>query len=30
MRDREDAVVRKLDPAVESHLRLLTAEDQTG
>ena len=29
MRQREDAVVRKLDPAA-AHLQLVTPEDQTG
>ena len=31
MRDREDAVVTRLDPvAVATHLQLVTPEDQTG
>ena len=30
MREREDAVVRRLDPAAAAHLQLVTPEDQTG
>ena len=30
MREHEDAVVRKLDPAAARHLQLLTSEENTG